>query len=270
MTESSRHTTNHTTKRLACLEVWGGNRSADQAVELPGLAGWVYSSPLDPGLAGGDVYYFSVCSHGILSRVALADVSGHGGSASSAAERLYSILRKHIETWDQSVLMSELNEAFESWLETSQYATAAVLGFQSKTGELVFSNAGHPPPLWYRAREKSWHWLQDHTPFAVDIEGLPLGMIPGTAYSQTGMRLSVGDVVLLYTDGITEATDPSNSELGYEGLLQMVEHVAGESPDEMVQDLISRIQSFRANAPRQDDDTLILLQRVSTGAVLWR
>jgi phosphoserine phosphatase RsbU/P len=110
------------------------------------------------------------------------------------------------------------------------------------------------------------HWLRDYTPFAVGIKGLPLGMIPGTAYSQTGARLGVGDVVLLYTDGITEATDPSNSELGYEGLLQMVEHVAGESPDGMVQDLISRIQSLRANAPRQDD-TLILLQHVSTDGI---
>jgi phosphoserine phosphatase RsbU/P len=267
MTESSWHVMNRTTKRLACLEVWGGNRTADQAVELPGLSGWVHSSPLDPTLAGGDVYYFSVCSHGTLSRVALADVAGHGSSASSTAEGLRSILREHIDSWDQSMLMSELNDAFESRSETSRYATAAVLGFQSETGELLFSNAGHPPPFWYRAREKSWYWLRDRTPFAAGVEGLPLGMIPGTAYSQTGARLGVGDVVLLYTDGITEATDPSNSELGYEGLLQMVEQVAGESPDEMVQDLISRIQSFRANAPRQDDDTLILLQRVSTGAI---
>ena len=96
------------------------------------------------------------------------------------------------------------------------------------------------------------------------IEGLPLGVIPGTAYSQTGVRLGIGDFVLLYTDGITEATDPSNSELDYEGLRQMVHKVAGESPAEMVQDLISRIQSFRGDASRLDDDTLILLRRVST------
>jgi phosphoserine phosphatase RsbU/P len=214
MTEFSADTMNQTTKRLACSELWGGNRRADHAVELPGLSGWVHSSPLGPASAGGDVYYFSVCSHGVLSRIALADVAGHGGSASSTAEGLHSILRKHIDDWDQSMLMRELNDAFERRSETSRYATAAVLGFYCETGELLFSNAGHPPPLWFRAREKSWHWLRDCTPFAVGIEGLPLGMISGTAYSQTGVRLGVGDVVLLYTDGITEAMGPSNSELG--------------------------------------------------------
>lgn len=264
MTESSPPATNHTTKRLACLEVWGGHHSADRAVELPGLAGWVYSSALDPAFAGGDVYYFSLCSHGIISRVALADVAGHGSSVSSAADGLLSILRKHIGTWDQSMLMRELNDAFESGSETGQYATAAVLGFQSGTGELLFSNAGHPPPLWYRARKKSWHWLEDCAPFAADVESPPLGLISGAAYSQIDARLDVDDVLLLYTDGITESMDPSNSELGYRGLLQMVDQVASESPAEMARNLISRIQSFRGAARREDDDTLIVLQRVSS------
>lgn len=152
----------------------------DRAVELPGLDGWVYSSPLEPASAGGDVYYFFVCSHGTISRVALADVAGHGGSASSAADSLQSILRKLIDNWNQAVLMSEINDAFRWTAEASQYGTAAVLGFESETGDLLFSNAGHPLPLWYRDREKSWHSLRDDTPFAVEIEGLPLGMIPGT------------------------------------------------------------------------------------------
>jgi phosphoserine phosphatase RsbU/P len=264
MTESGWHVMNQAGRRLACSEVWGGNRRADHAVELPGLSGWVYSSPLGPASAGGDVYYFSVCSHGIISRVALADVAGHGSSVSSSAEYLHSILRKHINNWDQSMLMRELNDAFGCSCETTRYATAAVLGVHSETGELLFSNAGHPPPLWYRAREKAWCCLQDDTTFRVDIEGLPLGMIPGTAYSQTGVPLGLGDLVLLYTDGITESTDPSNSELGDEGLVQMADQVAGESPAEMVQDLTSRIRTFRGDAPRLDDDTLILLQRVST------
>lgn len=270
MTESSRHVVNQTAKRLGCSEVWGGNRSVDHAVELPGLDGWVYSSPLDPASAGGDVHYFSVCRHGTISRVALADVAGHGGSASSAAECLQSILRKHIDNWDQAILMSEINDAFRWTADASRYATAVVLGFQSETGDLLFSNAGHPPPLWYRAREKSWYWLQDDMPFAGETEDLPLGVIPGTIYSQTAVSLGVGDVLLLYTDGITEGTDRSNSELGYEGLLQIVDRLVGESPAEMVQDLISRIQSFRSDRPRQDDETLILLRRVSTLGVSWR
>ena len=58
--------------RLACFELWGGNHSADHPVELPGLAGWVYSAPFDPGSGGGDIHYFSVCSKGMVSRIAVS------------------------------------------------------------------------------------------------------------------------------------------------------------------------------------------------------
>src|SRR5215469_11713345 len=162
--------------RLACFELWGGNRSADHPVELPGLAGWVYSQPLEPDAGGGDVHYLSVCSKGMVSRVALADVAGHGRGASLIAENLRHVLQRHTDNWDQSALMRELNEAFASQSE-GEYATAAVLSFYFESGELLFTNAGHPPILWYHAWDHSWDLLEAGTPFAVDIEGLPLGLI---------------------------------------------------------------------------------------------
>src|SRR2546427_369404 len=79
---------NEISSRLACFELWGGNRSADHPVELPGVAGWIYSKPLGPGAGGGDVHYFSVCSKGMVSRVALADVAGPGSGANARAEGL--------------------------------------------------------------------------------------------------------------------------------------------------------------------------------------
>lgn len=256
---------NEINARLACFELWGGNRSADHPVELPGLAGWVYSAPLDPDSGGGDVHYFSVCSRGLLSRIAVADVAGHGNRASSMAESLRFMLQRHTDNWDQSALMQELNDAFVRESVGSPYATAAVLGFYLETGELLFSSAGHPPPLWYRAREKSWHLLQDCTPFAVDIEGLPLGLIPGTGYSQTGVRLGVGDLLVLYTDGITEAIDSSNNELGQTGFLELARTLAAESPVKAIRALLSGIRTFRGDASRRDDDTLVVLGRTRAG-----
>jgi len=248
--------------RLACFELWGGNRSADHPVELPGLAGWVYSQPLEPAAGGGDVHYFSVCSRGMISRVALADVAGHGSGASWIAENLRHVLQRHTDNWDQSALMRELNEAFVRASAESQYATAAVLGFYFETGELLFSSAGHPPVLWYRARDKSWDLLQDCTPFAADIEGLPLGLIPGTTYSQTGVRLGADDVLVLYTDGITEATDSSGNELGHRGLLELARGLTIESPDQVSLALMSGARAFRGDGPRRDDETLVVLRRV--------
>jgi len=134
---------NRTNGRLACFELWGGNRSANHPLELPGLAGWVYSSPLDPNSGGGDVHYFSVCSKGIVSRIAVADVAGHGIRASSTGENLRKILQRHTNSWDQSMLMQELNNAFMGKDSAGRYATAAVLGFYLKTSELLFSSVGN-------------------------------------------------------------------------------------------------------------------------------
>jgi phosphoserine phosphatase RsbU/P len=250
-----------TNGRLACFELWGGNRSADHSVELPGLAGWLYSAPLDPASGGGDVHYFSVCSKGSISRIAVADVAGHGSVASSMAESLRSVLQSHTDNWDQSALMQELNDAFMRESGEDAYATAAVLSFYAQTRELLFSSAGHPSPLWYRAGEKSWQFLEDCTPFAVEIEGLPLGLIPGTTYSQTGVKLGAGDMLVLYTDGITEETNSSEIELGSAGLMDLARSLAAESPVQMMRGLLSGIVAFRGDAPRRDDDTLVVLRR---------
>jgi sigma-B regulation protein RsbU (phosphoserine phosphatase) len=252
---------NEISSRLACFELWGGNRGADHAVELPGLAGWVYSNPLEPAAGGGDVHYLSVCSKGLVSRVAVADVAGHGSSASSMGEKLRQILQRHTDNWDQSALMRELNEAFFHETAESQFATAAVLGFYFETGELLFSSAGHPPILWYRAAAKAWDLLQDSTPFGVDIEGVPLGLIPGTAYSQIGVKLGPGDTIILYTDGITEATNSSGEELGQRGLLELASGLPIESPAQVSRAFVSGVQEFRANEPQRDDETLVVLRR---------
>lgn len=246
--------------RLACFELWGGNRKVARAVELPGLLGWVHSNPFEADSGGGDVHYFSVCSNGMISRIALADVAGHGQSASLVAERLREALRKHTDSWDQSALMRELSDAFHEGSVGVQFATAAVLGFYLETSELLFTYAGHPAALWYRSAERSWDRLDGGTPCARDVADLPLGLIPGTAYSQTAVRLGSNDILVLYTDGITEATDEAGNELGQEGLLGLVRGLPPASPGVLGEALVSAVETFRGRAPRRDDETVIVLR----------
>jgi sigma-B regulation protein RsbU (phosphoserine phosphatase) len=247
--------------RMACFELWGGNSQADHPVELPGLVGWIHSDPLEPGAGGGDVHYISVCSHGMVSRIALADVAGHGPSASAVAERLRELLRNHTDNWDQSALMLELSEAFREGMVRAQYATATVLGFYVETSELLFTNAGHPPALWYRAKEKSWELLQDGTPFAREIENLPLGLIAGTSYSQTAVQLTPNDILVLYTDGITEMRDEAGQEFGHNALLELAGRVPADAPEEFGEALVAGLQAYRGGAPRRDDETIVVLKR---------
>jgi len=250
--------------RLACFELWGGNSLVAHPIELPGLLGWVSSTPFGEAASGGDVHYLSVCSRGETSRIALADVAGHGESASAVADRLRQVLRHHTDNWDQSALMRELNEAFQQDAQGVELATAVVLGFYCGTGELLFTNAGHPPVLWRHAQSGLWEWLEERTPYAKDVEGLPLGLIIGTDYTQTAVELKRDDLLLLYTDGITESRNPNGDELGLEGLLELVRSLPVDPKQEPAvfgSDLVEKLRQFRGSAPRRDDETFMLIQR---------
>ena len=253
--------------RLVCSEVWGGNNIVDLTVEVPGFVGWVYSRPLYPATTGGDVYYLVVCSKGLLSRIVLADVAGHGQGVSATASTLRRLLRKHMNALDQSVLMQEINEAFRRQDDPDdvQYATAAVFGYFWKTGELIFTNAGHPRALWYHATAKAWDWLHDETPYKqTSVEGVPLGLIAGTEYLQNAVRLGLGDLLVLYTDGISESTNQAGKELGYDGLMRLAKSLPLQtvnSPSAAGQALLSAVRDFRGGSPILDDESLVVLHR---------
>jgi phosphoserine phosphatase RsbU/P len=238
--------------RLACFELWGGNSKVAHPIELPGLLGWVSCTPFGQAEHGGDVHYVSVCSKGNVSRIAIADVAGHGDSASSVADRLRQVLQQHTDSWDQSALMRELNESFKAEATGGRFATAAVVGFYIGTGELLFSNAGHLPLLWRHAESGIWDWLEEGTPYAKDVAGLPLGLIKGTTYAQIGVEFGRGDTLLLYTDGITECRNEAGEELGHEGLMELVRGLTlspDQGPVEFGHALSARLDGFRGRSP---------------------
>jgi sigma-B regulation protein RsbU (phosphoserine phosphatase) len=248
--------------RLACLELRGGNRAAVYQAELPGLEAWISCRPLRPAIRGGDLYYLSVCSQGSISRITIADVAGHGEDVSILAERLRDALREHADHWDQSDLIRRLNESFLRMSVRGKYATAVLLGHYVETGELLFTNAGHLPPLWYRANLREWTYLQDATPYSKDIADLPLGLIPGTDYTQTAVQLEANDLLLLYTDGISESRDESGEQLGLDRLLAIARGLPDGSASAAGEALVSAVAGFRGAARAADDETVIALHRV--------
>jgi len=243
---------------LVCTEVWGGNRKVTRTVKMPGLLAWVAAAPIHEGDGGGDLHYMSVCDYDLISRVALADVSGHGRDVDSVTQTLRKLMHKNINAWDQSDFMRGLNEAFGKG-ENNKYATAIVLSFHRVMGRLAFSNAGHLPPLWYHAAQKIWGWLEEGND-AKKVAGLPVGLIPGTEYSQTVVTLKPEDILVLYTDGITEAGSSRGQELGRDSFLEWAREAPIGSPAELGQNLLQRLEQFRANA-KNDDETLLILQR---------
>ncbi len=225
---------------------------------MPSLLAWVSSAPIHEGEGGGDLHYMSVCDYDLISRVALADVSGHGREVDSVTQTLRKLMHKNINAWDQSDFMRGLNEAFGKSAD-AKYATAIVLSFHRVMGRLAFSNAGHLPPLWYHAAQNVWGWLEEGNE-AKKVSGLPVGLIPGTEYSQTVVALDPGDILVLYTDGITEAGSRAGHELGRDAFLDWAREAPTGSPSELGQNLLQRLEQFRADS-KDDDETLLILQR---------
>jgi phosphoserine phosphatase RsbU/P len=225
---------------------------------MPSLIAWVASVPLNEGKGGGDLHYMSVCDYDLISRVALADVSGHGGEVDGVTQTLRDLMRKNINAWDQSDFMQGVNETFRQSGD-HKYATAIALSFHRIRGRLAFSNAGHLPPLWYHAAEGTWGWLEEGAE-AKKVSGLPVGLIPGTKYSQTVVTLEPSDLLVLYTDGITEAANETGQELGLEQLFEWARQAPVDSPRALGENLLHRLELFRGNI-RNDDETLLVLQR---------
>jgi sigma-B regulation protein RsbU (phosphoserine phosphatase) len=215
-------------------------------------------------MSGGDLYYLSACNHGVIARVVVADVAGHGETVSAAAVRLRDALRVHVDEWDQSLLIRQLNDSFLETAQDGRYATAFLASYCSTTGELLFTNAGHLPPLWYRAACGRWSLLHDQTPYSKSIEGLPLGLIAGTAYDQTAVDLKAGDLLVLYTDGISESWNESGEQLGLDGLLSIARTLPTTSPAEVGEALLAAIEDFRGGVPAADDETVIALQSLAS------
>ncbi len=243
---------------LVCTEVWGGNRKVVRTVKMPSLVAWVASVPIKEGEGGGDLHYMSVCDNDLISRVALADVSGHGQDVNAVTLTLHKLMRKNINVWDQSDFMRGLNDTFGQG-NTDRYATAIVLSFHRVTGRLSFSNAGQLPPLWYHAAQRAWGWLEEGTE-ARKVSGLPVGLIPGTKYSQTVVSLKPADILVLYTDGITEAENAAGQDLGREQLLEWARQAPVDSSRALGEELLHRLESFRGGF-RNDDETLLVLRR---------
>jgi phosphoserine phosphatase RsbU/P len=248
---------------LVCSEVWASNRNVAHSVDLPGLQGWIYSAPLELGHDGGDIHYLSACDHGVLARVVLADVSGHGRAVGTVAEQLLRLVRRHMNRLEQPVLLSELSDSLHSVNDTAAgtYATAFVLGFDSSAGTLVFTNAGHPPPLWYRAAERAWQRLPEAdagkrgTPV-----GLPIGLGLQGSYEDVAIGFGDDDLLVCYTDGLSGAMNDEGVELGVDGLLELARALPVESCMSAGATLVGLVDAFRHGTPAADDETLIVLR----------
>lgn len=243
---------------MQCMEVWGGNQVVDSSVVMAGLDAWVYCKPFHDAPGGGDVYYVSSCATGRITRLLVADVSGHGAAVCDTAGELRSLMRRYVNHIDQSRFVQSMNQQFFNHARNGCFATAVVTTFFSPTRELSLCNAGHPPPLLYRVRERQWSFLQqERSKRQIDF---PLGIEDGSEYAEFHARLNVGDLVLCYTDSLIEWRSRDGEFLGLAGLLRILQSVDVSDPARLIPSLISAIEAEAEGNLTSDDVTMLLFR----------
>ena len=260
-----------TTHRMQCMEIWGGNQSVDSQVAMAGLDAWVHSRPFGQATAqtassgGGDVHYVSSCASGRITRLLVADVSGHGESVSSIALQLRTLMRRYVNYINPAKFMEAMNQRFTTLTEVGCFATAIVATYYAPTRTLSLGNAGHPAPLIYRASTASWSLLMrpDDKNQQADTRlqsELPLGVVERVAYEPFQVSLHRGDLVLCYTDSLIEARGPGHDGkmLGTQGLLNVVQSLPVSPPDGFIPSLIGVIEKMAPDNLRHDDVTALL------------
>ncbi len=194
---------------------------------VPHIPGFEMAAINHPSRAvSGDTYDFLTFASGSRG-VVIADVSGKGIPAALLASTIQASLRALAKvTDDPGKLLGAANRALFESTDDERFATL-FLGVISPDGhQLHYANAGHNPPL-LRRSDGQQEWLKP--------AGAPLGMMPEMSYPGTRMAMAAGDILVTYTDGLTEAADSQGREFGAAGLLENVVNNAHHSPAKIVE-----------------------------------
>jgi serine phosphatase RsbU (regulator of sigma subunit) len=243
------------------MEVWGDSQLTERGIEMGGLDAWVYSKPYGQAQRGGDVYYASSCATGRISRLLLADVSGHGKSVAATAADLRTLMRRFVNRLDQKEFVRLLNQQFVAMSRAGTFATAVVTTFFAPSMRLIVSNAGHPRPFLYRAVEKQWSFLRDdgseskRTP-----QNIPLGIMDLTEYEEFDVELEPGDCLLSYTDALIESRDADGEMLGEAGLLRIMRLLGDVEPQKLIETLLKEIGDRFPENLSEDDVTVLVVR----------
>jgi phosphoserine phosphatase RsbU/P len=245
---------------MQCMEVWGGSQLTSDGVELAGLDVWVYSKPFGQALSGGDVYYVSSCASGRISRLLLADVSGHGQSVASMAADLRTLMRRFVNRLDQKEFVRLLNEKFTALSRQGTFSTAVVATFFAPTRRLSLCNAGHPRPLLFRALDGHWSFLgHQETAENKGPRNIPLGIFQLADYEHLDIELDPADYLLSYTDALIESCDADGEMLGEEGLLRIVNLLGDIPAEKLIPALLQEIaERFPKNLSADDVSVMVL------------
>ncbi len=242
--------------KIGCAEIWGGIRGNEVEAETSGVRACLFSSACG-GREGGDIYYFSVCSSDLLTRIVVADVTGHGEIVANTSQWLYDTLKVRMDSADGSEVLADLNRLATEY-GYKAITTAAIAGFFRKTGGLFFSYAGHYPVL-VRPRSQS-EWVPAELPDRKDAANLPLGVDADTPYDQSQVLLCPGDQLLIYSDGVIEAPSVAGGRFGEERLRSVLNGLPAADIIAIKRTVLGELEEHTGGTLTHDDVTFIVAE----------
>ncbi len=204
-------------------------------------------------LVGGDFYDMIPLQHERLGLV-IADVSDKGLAAALFMALTRTIIRTMaIGKPSPREAMERANDVIIADAQSDMFVTAFYGVLDTMDGSVTYVNAGHNPPLVYQHATRAVSPLKEH--------GIALGIMPNAQEPQAHIDLACGDVLVLYTDGVTDALNRDEEEFGASRLAETVQEYAEKTAQELTDEILRAVQEFSQGAPQFDDLTLMVVKR---------
>lgn len=223
----------------------------ESAPELFGLE--IAGRCISAAHVGGDYYDFFRRNEHTLDML-IADVSGHSVGAALIMAEVRTLLRAHVNSSNSaSAILNTLNsQLYDDLTRAELFITMFYAKYNSATGRLAYSNAGHNHPLIYHAVTDSC--------IELDTEGLIIGVKPYVVFEERSIELVGGDVVLFYTDGLTEACNHEGEMFGSVRLCKHLGDIAQLPAREIIDSFYREIFEFSGSETLQDDVSIVVLK----------
>jgi sigma-B regulation protein RsbU (phosphoserine phosphatase) len=203
-------------------------------------------------IVGGDFYDVIVLDDEVFNLV-IADAAGHGLPAALQVRDVFTGLRMALS---REFKLTRTLERLNNIIHRSRLATkfvSLILVEFNLTGTLIYCNAGHPRPILMRA---------DGSVARLDKGGPILGPIPDASYAIGVQSMEQGDSLILFTDGVTEATEDGDEEYGIDRLIHTARTTRHLDPPAMVDRIFTDVAEFSQRTPPEDDQTVVVIKRI--------
>ena len=229
-----------------------------QPFSPPKLPGWDMTGVSFPCREiGGDYYDFIHRKRDSHLIVAVGDVSGKGTGAALLMSSLHAAVRAQTQTRaSTSEVMGEINQYIFENSPSNKFLTLFYGGLDPVTGTLTYSNGGHNAPIFVRRSGEVER---------LDKGGLPIGMMQGVAYQEASVEFHPGDVLVIYSDGITESINERDEEFEEERLIEVAKNNLGRSASGIRDRIDEALSRFVGTTAPVDDMTLMIIKRTDEG-----